>query len=107
MRGQVKSHDFKVGDVVRWNSEAGHVNGNITKVHTSDTDYKGHTHRCSKDDPQYQIESDKTNHVAMHRVRRCTRLTDRDTQRSHHSLDGRPPHPHAEGNSRPAQRVQD
>ena len=32
---------FKVGDHVTWNSEAGHVSGNIIKVHTEDVDYKG------------------------------------------------------------------
>lgn len=45
---------FKVGDHERWNSEAGHVTGHITKVHISDTTYKGHTRHCSKDDPQYE-----------------------------------------------------
>ena len=29
---------FKVGDHVRWNSEAGCVSGRITRVHISDTD---------------------------------------------------------------------
>ena len=58
---------FSVGDHVRWNSEAGHVSGTITKVHTKDVDYKGHTRRCSPDDPQYEIKSDKTDHVAMHK----------------------------------------
>ncbi|HEY5222407.1 MAG TPA: DUF2945 domain-containing protein [Microbacteriaceae bacterium] len=58
---------FSVGDHVRWNSEAGHVQGRITKVHTKDVDYKGHMHRCSEDDPQYEIESDKTDHVALHK----------------------------------------
>ena len=61
------SHEFKVGDQVRWNSEAGHVSGKIIKVHTSDTDYKGHTHRCSEADPQYEIKSDKTDHIALHK----------------------------------------
>jgi len=60
-------HTFKVGDHVRWNSEAGHVTGHITKVHTRDTDYKGHTRRASSDEPQYEIKSDKTDHVAMHK----------------------------------------
>jgi hypothetical protein len=60
-------HEFKVGDHVRWNSEAGYVTGRILKVHTRDVDYKGHTRRCSPDDPQYEIASDKTDHVAMHR----------------------------------------
>jgi hypothetical protein len=58
---------FAVGDHVRWNSEAGHVSGTIIKVHTSDFDYKGHTHRASEDDPQYEIRSDKTDHVAAHK----------------------------------------
>lgn len=58
---------FTVGDHVTWNSEAGHVTGTITKVHTDDFDYKGHTHRASEDKPQYEIKSDKTDHVAAHK----------------------------------------
>ena len=58
---------FKKGDHVSWNSEAGHVSGRIIRVHTRDTDYKGHTHRASKAEPQYEIKSDKTDHVAMHK----------------------------------------
>ena len=58
---------FHVGDHVRWNSEAGHVSGRIIKVHTRDVDYKGHTHRCTPDDPQYEIASDTTDHVALHK----------------------------------------
>ncbi|MGH8112567.1 MAG: DUF2945 domain-containing protein [Rhodanobacteraceae bacterium] len=66
---------FKVGDHVRWNSEAGHVRGTIVKVHTRDFDYKGHTHRASADDPQYEIKSDKTDHVAAHRGKVLTKLS--------------------------------
>ena len=58
---------FKVGDHVTWNSEAGHVSGTITRIHHRDFDYKGHTHRASPDDPQYEIKSDKTDHVAAHK----------------------------------------
>jgi Hypervirulence associated proteins TUDOR domain len=58
---------FKVGDHVCWNSEAGHVSGIIRKVHTKNTDYKGYTHHASEDDPQYEIQSDKSEHVAMHK----------------------------------------
>ncbi|HKR77208.1 MAG TPA: DUF2945 domain-containing protein [Rhodanobacter sp.] len=61
------SQQFHVGDHVRWNSEAGYVSGHITKVHTSDTTYKGHKRHCTRDDPQYEIKSDKTDHVAMHK----------------------------------------
>ena len=58
---------FKIGDHVSWNSEAGHVSGTIIVVHTEDFDYKGHTHRASLDDPQYEIKSDKTDHIAAHK----------------------------------------
>jgi hypothetical protein len=58
---------LKVGDHVVWNSEAGHVSGVIIKVRVRDFDYKGHTHRASPDNPQYEIKSDKTDHVAAHR----------------------------------------
>lgn len=61
------SQRFRVGDHVRWNSEAGQVTGRITRVHTKDTDYKGHRRHCTPDDPQYEIKSDKTDHVAMHK----------------------------------------
>ena len=57
---------FKVGDHVRWNSEAGHVSGRIIKGHTADFDYKGHTHRASRGKPQYEIKSDKTDPIAAH-----------------------------------------
>ncbi|GAA3981026.1 DUF2945 domain-containing protein [Comamonas faecalis] len=58
---------FQVGDHVRWNSEAGHVSGHIIAVHTQDFDYKGHRHRATPDNPQYEIRSDKTDHIAAHR----------------------------------------
>lgn len=60
---------FKIGEHVSWNSEAGRVSGTIIKIHTRDFDYKGHTHYASKDDPQYEIKSDKTDHVAAHKGR--------------------------------------
>ncbi|GAC57582.1 hypothetical protein GOHSU_22_00420 [Gordonia hirsuta DSM 44140 = NBRC 16056] len=65
---------FSVGDHVSWNSEAGRVSGRIIKVHTADFDYKGHTHRASPDDPQYEIRSDKTEHNAAHRGKVLRRL---------------------------------
>ncbi|GAB2528555.1 DUF2945 domain-containing protein [Paramicrobacterium agarici] len=66
--------EFAVGDHVSWNSEAGQVSGTITKVHESDFTYKGHNRRASKDDPQYEIASDKTDHVAAHKGSALTRI---------------------------------
>ena len=61
------AHKFKLGDHVTWNSEAGRVSGTIVKIHTSDTDYKGYTHHATQEDPQYEIQSDKTDHIALHK----------------------------------------
>jgi hypothetical protein len=58
---------FRIGDHVSWNSEAGRVRGRIIKVHTADVDYKGYIHHARLEDPQYEIKSDKTEHVALHR----------------------------------------
>jgi hypothetical protein len=58
---------FKIGDRVTWNSEAGRVSGTIIKVHTRNVDFKGYTHHASEDDPQYEIKSSKTDHIAMHK----------------------------------------
>ena len=65
----MKTRKFKIGDHVRWNSEAGHVTGTIIAVHTSDFSYKGYTHHASESDPQYEIKSDKTDHIAAHKGR--------------------------------------
>lgn len=58
---------FKRGDHVEWNSEAGKVRGVILKKVVSDVRFKGYVHHASKAEPQYFIESDKTDHVAVHK----------------------------------------
>ena len=58
---------FKKGDHVTWNSEAGWVTGTIIRIHTADFQYKGHTHHATPEDPQYEIKSDKTDHIAAHK----------------------------------------
>ena len=63
---------FKIGDHVSWNSEAGRVSGTIIAVHNFD--YKGYTHHASADDPQYEIKSDKTDHIAAHKGSALNRM---------------------------------
>jgi hypothetical protein len=63
----IMTKTFKVGDHVTWNSEAGHVSGRIVKVHKKDVNYKCYIHHASIQDPQYEIKSDKTDHVALHK----------------------------------------
>jgi len=69
---------FKVGDHVTWNSEAGRVSGRIIAIHTKDFDYKGHVHHASQDEPQYEIKSDKTDHIAAHKGDALERLRGKD-----------------------------
>ena len=59
--------DFKVGDHVGWNSEAGRVRGTIKKKVASAIPFKTDTVRASKEEPQYLIKSDKTDHLAVHK----------------------------------------
>ena len=60
-------HEFKVGDHVEWNSEAGRVRGTIKKKITSPMKFKTYTVHASKEEPQYLIKSDKPDHMAMHK----------------------------------------
>ena len=50
-------HEFKVGDHVSWNSEAGRVSGTIIRVRVREFKVKGYTHHASADDPQYEIRA--------------------------------------------------
>ncbi|MFE3868567.1 DUF2945 domain-containing protein [Flavobacterium sp. LS2P90] len=65
---------FSVGDKVSWNSEAGSVSDTIIKIHTKDFDYKGYTHHATKEEPQYEIKSSKTDHIAVHKGSALTKL---------------------------------
>jgi hypothetical protein len=59
--------EFKRGDHVEWNSEAGRVRGTIQRKVTSQIVFKGYKRHASKAEPQYIIKSDKTEHVAIHK----------------------------------------
>lgn len=62
---------FKKGEHVGWNSEAGHVSGKITGIKTGlftlkGKDGKKYIRHATKDDPQYEIKSDISEHIAYH-----------------------------------------
>jgi hypothetical protein len=61
------SKTFKRGDHVEWNSEAGRVRGVVVKTIVSAVRVKGYVHHASKDEPQYIIKNEKTDHVAIHK----------------------------------------
>jgi Hypervirulence associated proteins TUDOR domain len=50
------------------------VRGKIVRVHTENVNYKGYVHHASKEEPQYEIKSDKTSHIALHKGRALRRL---------------------------------
>lgn len=62
-----KTKTFKVGDHVKWNSEVGIVSGTIKKKITKQIKFKTYMVHASKEEPQYLIKSDKTDHLAMHK----------------------------------------
>jgi hypothetical protein len=51
------------------------VRGRIIKVHTSDVEYKGYTHHATTSDPQYEIKSETTDHIALHKGSALRRVT--------------------------------
>jgi len=66
---------LRKGDRVSWNSEASRVSGTIIRV-ASPIQFKGYTVGASDDEPQSEIESDKSDHIAMHKGSALRRLTD-------------------------------
>jgi hypothetical protein len=46
---------------------AGRVRGTIQKKVTSEITFEGYKRHASKEEPQYIIKSDKTDHLAIHK----------------------------------------
>ncbi|KAA2241694.1 DUF2945 domain-containing protein [Chitinophaga agrisoli] len=59
---------LKKGDHVHWNSSGGASDGVVIRVHTKDFEFKGVTHRASKEEPQYEVKSDKSGETAAHKA---------------------------------------
>ncbi|ORA10328.1 hypervirulence associated TUDOR domain-containing protein [Mycobacterium asiaticum] len=59
--------NFSKGDSVEWQSHGNTVRGKVERKITSDTEAAGRTVRASKDEPQYQVRSDKTGKDAVHK----------------------------------------
>ncbi len=59
--------DVKKGDHVTWNSHGSETEGTVTKKITEDTKAGGRQVKASSDDPQYEVESDKSGKTAVHK----------------------------------------
>lgn len=64
---------FKKGDHVKWKFQNGETEGKITKVHTEDFTFMKKERKASKDEPQYEVESDKTGEKAVHKADALTK----------------------------------
>jgi hypothetical protein len=59
--------DVKKGDHVTWNSHGSKAKGTVTRKITEDTEAGGRHVKASSDDPQYEVESDKSGKTAVHK----------------------------------------
>lgn len=59
--------DFKKGDKVKWKSHGGEAEGEVTKKITSETKAGGRKVKASKDEPQYEVKSEKSGGTAVHK----------------------------------------
>ncbi|MEU1438594.1 DUF2945 domain-containing protein [Streptomyces sp. NPDC005786] len=62
-----KSKKLSKGDDVEWKSHGQEVEGSVTRKIDRRTEAAGRTVDASKDDPQYEVKSDKTNRKAVHK----------------------------------------
>ncbi len=59
--------ELKKGDHVTWQSHGNETEGTVERKITSDTEASGRTVRASKDEPQYEVKSDKSGRTAVHK----------------------------------------
>jgi hypothetical protein len=62
------SHRLKTGDRVTWNTPQGMTTGTVVRRIIRDTELDGLHVAASKDDPHYEVESEKTGRHAVHRA---------------------------------------
>ena len=59
--------EIKKGDHVTWKTHGNTTEGTVERKITSDTEASGRTVKASKDDPQYEVKSDKSGRTAVHK----------------------------------------
>jgi hypothetical protein len=68
------SQSFKLHDHVSWNTPQGETTGRIVRIVTERTTLDGHTVNASRDDPHFEVESDKSGKRAVHKADALKRL---------------------------------
>ncbi|MGY1617154.1 DUF2945 domain-containing protein [Geodermatophilus sp. SYSU D00691] len=59
--------DFEKGDHVTWNSHGSKAEGTVQRKITEETEAAGRKVKASKDEPQYEVKSDKSGGTAVHK----------------------------------------
>jgi hypothetical protein len=59
--------DLKKGDHVSWKSHGGTAEGTVQREITEDTEAAGRQVRAGEDDPQYEVQSEKSGGTAVHK----------------------------------------
>ncbi len=62
------AENLKKGDHVTWNGHGGQAEGTVDRKITSDTEAAGRTVRASKEEPQYEVTSEKSGGTAVHKA---------------------------------------
>ena len=65
--------EFSKGDHVSWKSHGSEAEGKVVREITEDTEAGGRTVRASEDDPQYEVESEKSGGTAVHKPSALTK----------------------------------
>ena len=58
---------FKKGQHVEWETSQGKTAGTVTRKITGSAKAGGHTAKATPDEPQYEVESDKSGKTAIHK----------------------------------------
>ena len=61
------AENIKKGDHVTWKSHGSETEGTVTREITSETEAAGRKVKASKDEPQYEVKSDKSGKTAVHK----------------------------------------
>ena len=59
---------FKTAGHLTWNLEVGRVSGGVERVHAKNLGDKSYVHHASNYEPQHEIKSDKSDHIALHKA---------------------------------------
>ncbi|MGY1630099.1 DUF2945 domain-containing protein [Geodermatophilus sp. SYSU D01186] len=59
--------EFSTGDHVTWSSHGSRTEGTVTRKITEETEASGRKVKASPEEPQYEVESDKSGKTAVHK----------------------------------------